>query len=335
MGVKVGINGFGRIGRLVCRIAMGSDDIEVVGVNDVAPIKVLAHLFKYDSTYHTYKGDVKIDGDSIVIDGKQIKVTAERDPANIPWGKLGADIVLESTGFFTKLEDAGKHIQAGAKRVIISAPAKGGVPTFVLKVNCSKYDPAKDFVVSNASCTTNCLAPVLKVLNDTLTVEHGLMTTIHAVTNDQRVLDSPHEDLARARASYESMIPTKTGAASAIGLVIPEVDGKLDGLAIRVPTIVVSLVDLAVVVTKEASIESVNAAMKAASEGPMAKVLEYNTLPLVSVDYRGNAHSAIFDAPLTKVTGGKLVRVYAWYDNEWGYASRCVDFFRHMAEKGI
>ncbi len=219
--------------------------------------------------------------------------------------------------------------------MIISAPAKGGVPTFVLKVNCSKYDPAKDFVVSNASCTTNCLAPVLKVLNHTFTVEQGLMTTIHAVTNDQRVLDSPHEDLARARASYELMIPTKTGAASAIGLVIPEVDGKLDGLAIRVPTIVVSLVDLAVVVSKEASIESVNAAMKAASEGPMAKVLEYNTLPLVSVDYRGNTHSAIFDAPLTKVTGGKLVRVYAWYDNEWGYASRCVDFFRHMAEKGI
>lgn len=335
MGVKVGINGFGRIGRLVCRIAMGSDDIEIVGVNDIAPIKVLAHLFKYDSTYNTYKGDVRIDGDSLVIDGKQIKVTAERDPANIPWGNLGADIVLESTGFFTKLDDAGKHIQAGAKRVIISAPAKGGVPTFVLKVNCSKYDPAKDFVVSNASCTTNCLAPVLKVLNDTFTVEHGLMTTVHAVTNDQRVLDSPHEDLARARASYESMIPTKTGAASAIGLVIPEVDGKLDGLAIRVPTIVVSLVDLAVVVSKEATIESVNAAMKAASEGTMASVLEYNTLPLVSVDYRGNSHSAIFDAPLTKVAGGKLVRVYAWYDNEWGYACRCVDFFRLMAEKGI
>ncbi len=335
MGVRIGINGFGRIGRLVSRIVMGSDDVELVGVNDIAPIRVLAHLFKYDSTYHTYKGKVEVDGDSLVIDEKHVKVTAERDPANLPWGKLGADIVLESTGFFTTREDAGKHLQAGAKRVIISAPAKGGVPTFVLKVNCSKYDPSKDFIVSNASCTTNCLAPVLKVLNDNFTVEHGLMTTIHAVTNDQRVLDSPHEDLARSRASFESMIPTKTGAASAIGLVIPEVEGKLDGLAIRVPTITVSLVDIACTVAKEVSVETVNSAMKSAADGPMAGVIEYNSLPLVSVDYRANPHSAIFDAPLTKVAGGKLIKAFAWYDNEWGYACRCVDFFRLMAEKGV
>jgi glyceraldehyde 3-phosphate dehydrogenase len=335
MGVKIGINGFGRIGRLVARILLSHGDMELVGVNDIAPIKQLAHMFKYDSTYHTYGGTVEIDEDNIVVGGKRIKVTAERDPANIPWAALGADIVLESTGFFTKKEDAGKHLTAGAKRVIISAPAKGDVPTFVRGVNCSKYDPAKHQIISNASCTTNCLGPVLKVLNDSFKIEHGLMTTIHSVTNDQRLLDAPHEDLRRARAAYESMIPTKTGAASAIGLVIPEIEGKMDGLAIRVPTITVSLVDVVCLVEKETTVEAVNAAMKAAADGPMKGFLAYNDQPLVSVDFRGNSHSSIYDAPLTKVTGGKLVKVFSWYDNEWGYACRCVDFFHLMVEKGL
>ena len=335
MGIKVGINGFGRIGRLVTRVLMGAGDMELVGVNDIAGIGILAHLFKYDSTYGRYQGTVAVDGDRIVIDGKPVRVCAERDPANLPWKELGADIVLESTGFFTKKEDAEKHLTAGAKKVVISAPASGDVGTFVLKVNCGTYDPAKHHVVSNASCTTNCLAPVAKVLHDNFTIERGLMTTIHSVTNDQVVLDAPHKDLRRARASYESMIPTKTGAASAIGLVIPDLQGKMDGFAIRVPTITVSVVDLVCNVAKATSVDEVNAAMKAASEGPMKGVLDYCDEPLVSVDFRRDSHSSILDSAYTKVIGGKLVKTMAWYDNEWGYSCRCVDFFRLMAEKGL
>ncbi len=335
MGIKVGINGFGRIGRLVTRVIMEGDDIDLVGVNDIADIKLLAHLFKYDSTYGIYPGTVEVDGDTLVIDGKPVKVAAERDPASLPWGDLGADVVLESTGFFTKKEDAEKHIAAGAKRVIISAPAKGGVPTFVLKVNCNGYDPAKHNVVSNASCTTNCLAPVAKVLHDNFTIEHGVMTTIHAVTNDQCVLDSPHKDFRRARASYESMIPTTTGAASAIGLVIPDIEGRMDGMAIRVPTITVSLVDLVCQVKKGTTADEVNAFMKEAAEGDMKGILQYNDELLVSVDYRKNPHSSIFDSTYTKVMGGHLVKAMAWYDNEWGYSCRCVDMFRLMASKGL
>ena len=335
MGVKVGINGFGRIGRLVTRVLMDADDMELVGVNDIAGIDTLAHLFKYDSTYGRYPHTVRADGDSLVIDGKAIRVCAERDPANLPWKDLGADIVLESTGLFTKKEDAEKHLSAGARRVVLSAPAKGDVGTFVHKVNCDSYDPARHFVVSNASCTTNCLAPVAKVLHDNFTIERGLMTTIHAVTNDQVVLDAPHKDLRRARACYESMIPTKTGAAAAIGLVIPELKGKLDGMAIRVPTITVSVVDLVCNVSKATSVDEVNAAMKAASEGPMQGVLGYSDEPLVSVDFRQDPRSSILDATYTKVIDGKFIKTMAWYDNEWGYSCRCVDLFRVMAEKGL
>jgi len=335
MALRVGINGFGRIGRLVTRVIMQRGGLELVGVNDIAEIAILRHLFKYDSTYGTYPGTVEAGSDTLTIDGKAVKVTQERDPAKLPWKELGVDIVLESTGLFTKKEDAEKHLAAGAKKVVISAPAKGDVPTFVLGVNCRSYDPAKHHVVSNASCTTNCLAPVAKVLHDNFTIEHGLMTTIHAVTNDQVVLDAPHKDLRRARASYESMIPTKTGAAAAIGLVIPAIDGKMDGMAIRVPTITVSLVDLVCTVAKETSAEEVNAAMQADSQGDLKGILAYNTEPLVSVDFRRDPHSAIFDAAHTKVLGGRFVKTMAWYDNEWGYSCRCVDLFQRMAEKGL
>ena len=324
MTVRVGINGFGRIGRLALRAARGKD-IECVGINDLTDAKTLAHLFKYDSVHGIYPGDVRADGDAIVIDGHKVPVSAERDPAKLPWKSVGAKIVIESTGIFTDRDKAAKHLEAGAERVIISAPAKGPDCTLVLGVNDNAYDPSKHRIVSNASCTTNCLAPVAKVLEDNYGIERGWMTTIHAYTNDQVTLDFPHKDLRRARAAAMSMIPTSTGAAKAIGEVLPSLVGKLDGFAIRVPTSDVSVVDLSVQLRKSTDAAAINAAMKAAADGPMKGILQYCTEPLVSIDFRGNPHSSILDAEQTKVMGGDFVKILAWYDNEWGYSSRVVD----------
>ncbi len=335
MAVKVGINGFGRIGRNVFRACLGRDDIEIVSVNDITDPATLAHLLKYDSTLGILDNEVSVGDGSILVDGKSVGVTAERDPANLPWAELGVDIVVESTGLFTKRADAAKHITAGAKKVIISAPAKEEDITIVLGVNEDKYNPAEHNVISNASCTTNCLAPIAKVLMDSFGVENGLMTTIHSYTNDQKILDLPHPDLRRARAAGLSMIPTSTGAAKAVALVLPELKGKLDGLAIRVPTPNVSLVDLTCLLSKDTDVDSINAAMKSAADGAMKGILEYCDKPLVSKDFNKNPASSIFDSLTTRVIEGKTVKVMSWYDNEWGYSSRVADLIGFLAAKGL
>jgi glyceraldehyde 3-phosphate dehydrogenase len=327
MATRVGINGFGRIGRLVFRAARGQD-LEIVGINDLTDAKTLAHLLKYDSIHGRYPGEVAAAENAIVVDGVKIPVSAERDPAKLPWSKLGAKLVIESTGIFTDRAGAGKHLEAGAERVIISAPAKDPDVTIVLGVNNNDYDPKKHKIISNASCTTNCLAPIAKVLNDQFGVESGWMTTIHSYTNDQVMLDFPHKDLRRARAGALSMIPTSTGAATAIGLVLPALKGKLDGYSMRVPTADVSVVDLSVKLAKSTSAEAINAAMKAAADGPLKGILAYTDEPLVSVDFLGNPHSSILDALSTKVMGGNFAKVLSWYDNEWGYSNRVVDLAR-------
>ena len=324
MAVPVGINGFGRIGRLAFR-AMVDQDIQVVGINDVVEPAVLAHLLKYDSVHGQFPGSVSADGDALVVNGKRVPVSAERDPAKIPWKKWGARIAVESTGLFTAREKAKAHLDAGAERVIISAPAENPDVTLVLGVNDDAYDASKHHIVSNASCTTNCLAPVAKVLNDSFGIERGLMVTIHAYTADQRLVDSPHKDLRRARAGALSMIPTSTGAARAIGLVLPQLKGKLDGYAMRVPTPDVSVVDLAVQLKKTTSDAAINEAMRKAAEGPMKGILQYVDEELVSADFIGNRHSSIFDAPSTKVLEGNFAKLLAWYDNEMGYATRVAD----------
>ena len=329
MTVRVGINGFGRIGRLAFRAARGKD-IEVVGINDLTDAKTLAHLLKWDSIHGPYPGTVEAAENAIVVDGKKIPVTAEKDPAKLPWKERGAKLVIESTGHFTDRAGAAKHIEAGAERVIISAPAKGPDATIVLGVNSQSYDPAKHHVVSNASCTTNCLAPVAKVLQDNWGVEKGWMTTIHAYTNDQVTLDFPHKDLRRARAAAVSMIPTSTGAAKALGEVLPELKGKLDGYAMRVPTADVSVVDLSVILTREATREAINDAMRKAASGAMKGILQVCDEPLVSIDFRGNPHSSILDAENTKVMGGTFAKLLSWYDNEWGYSCRVVDLVLMM-----
>jgi glyceraldehyde 3-phosphate dehydrogenase len=336
MAIRVGINGFGRIGRQVLRAAklQGVADLDFVAVNDLTDTKTLAHLFKYDSVHRTFHGDVTHSANSITVDGDELKVFAEKDPANLPWKDLGVDIVLESTGRFTDASGAKKHIDGGAKKVIISAPAKGEDITIVMGVNSNKYDPAKHNIISNASCTTNCLVPMVKVVRDNFGFVRGSMVTIHSYTNDQNILDLPHKDLRRARAAAVSMIPTTTGAAKATSLVIPELKGKIDGIAIRVPTPDVSFTDLAVVVDKPVTVEQINAAFKkAASEGDLAGFLQYSEEELVSVDYIGNPHSCILDAKSTNVVDGLLVKVSGWYDNEWGYASRCVDLLRYVGAR--
>lgn len=328
--IKVGINGFGRIGRMVTRaiLAKYANEIEIVGVNDLTDTATLAHLFKYDSSQGTFAGNVQADGDKLTIDGMSFTVTAERDPANLNWGSLGVDVVVESTGFFTDRESAGKHLQAGAKKVVISAPAKGDIQTIVLGVNDDKIDPSIE-IYSNASCTTNCLAPMAKVIDDNFGLVKGFMTTIHAYTGDQRILDAPHKDLRRARAAAINIVPTSTGAAKAVGLVLPHLNGKLDGGAVRVPTPTGSLTDFVCEVSKETTAEEVNAAFKAASEGALKGILEFSTQPLVSTDIIGNPHSNIFDSDLTKVDG-KLVKVIGWYDNEAGYSMRTADLITRI-----
>ena len=335
MAIKVGINGFGRIGRQVLRAAKltGVADLDFVAVNDLTDTKTLAHLFKYDSVHRTYPGDVTAGANSITVDGDEVKVFAEKEPSKLPWKDLGVDIVLESTGRFTDAEGARKHITAGAKKVIISAPAKGEDITIVMGVNSDKYDPKKHNIISNASCTTNCLVPMVKVVRDNFGFVRGSMVTIHSYTNDQNILDLPHKDLRRARAAAMSMIPTTTGAAKATSLVIPELKGKIDGIAIRVPTPDVSLTDLAVVVDKPVTVQQINAAFKKASENELAGILQYTEVELVSSDYIGNPHSCILDAPSTNVVDGLLLKVSGWYDNEWGYASRCVDLLRFVGAR--
>jgi len=335
MAVKVAINGFGRIGRNVFRAALDSPDVEIVAVNDITDTKTLAHLLKHDSVLGTLAADVKATEDGIQVNGKTVRVFAERDPAQIPWAKVGAQIVVESTGLFTKRAAAAKHLRDGIKKVIISAPAKEEDITIVLGVNEAKYDAAKHQVISNASCTTNCLAPVAKVLQDNFGISKATMTTIHSYTNDQPTLDLPHEDLRRARAAALNMIPTKTGAASAIGLVMPELEGKCDGFAIRVPTPNVSVVDLVAVVEENTTAKDVNAKLKAAAEGPLKGILGYTEEPLVSSDFMHDPRSSIVDASMTRVMGGNMVKVLAWYDNEWGYSNRVVDLIKMLAKKGL
>ncbi|GDX87185.1 glyceraldehyde-3-phosphate dehydrogenase [Gemmatimonadota bacterium] len=333
MALKVGINGFGRIGRQVIRAAKEANaPIDFVAVNDLADTKTLAHLFKYDSVHRTYKGSVSAEPDSITIDGDRIRIFKEKDPAALPWKALGVDIVLESTGRFTNAADARKHIDAGAKKVIISAPAKGEDLTVVLGVNDAKYDPQTHHIISNASCTTNCLVPMVKVIRDAFGFKHASMVTIHSYTNDQNVLDLPHQDLRRARAAAVSIIPTTTGAAKATALVIPEVKGKIDGIAIRVPTPDVSLTELTVEVERTTTIADVNAAFRAAADGPLKGILFFATEELVSSDYIGNPHSCILDSLCTNVIDGTMVKVSGWYDNEWGYACRCVDLLQLLGK---
>ena len=329
--VRLGINGFGRIGRLVLRRAFKDSAIELVGINDITDSKTLAHLLKYDSTFGVFEADVIAKENSVVVDGNEYKVFAERDPSNLPWGDLGAEVIIESTGLFRSRDAAAKHLDAGAKKVIISAPSKKPPAdvTIVLGVNENQYSKENHHVISNASCTTNCLAPVAKVLNDNFKIINGLMTTIHAYTNDQRLLDLPHSDLRRARAAAVSMIPTSTGAAKAVGLVLPELNGKLNGLAVRVPTVDVSLVDLVANVEKECSVDDVNAAFKRAAEVELKNIVQYCTDPCVSVDFIGNPHSAIFDPAQTYVIGN-TIKVLAWYDNEFGYACRLVDLVKYI-----
>ena len=334
MAVKVGINGFGRIGRNVFRTALGNPDIEFVAVNDLTTPATLAHLLKYDSILGNLKNEISAGDDHIVVDGKIIKVFAERDPAKLDWASVGAQIVVESTGFFTDAEKAKAHLGTTVKKVIISAPASNEDLTVVLGVNEDKYDAAKHNVISNASCTTNCLAPIVKVIHDTFTIQSGIMTTIHSYTNDQVILDTPHKDLRRARAAALSMIPSSTGAAKALKLVIPEMDGKLDGFSMRVPTPNVSVVDLTFVSEKPIDVASVNAALKSASEGAMKGILGYTTEELVSTDFRGNPLSSIVDSKLTKVVG-KMGKIISWYDNEWGYSSRVKDLILFLVSKGL
>jgi glyceraldehyde 3-phosphate dehydrogenase len=336
MAIKVGINGFGRIGRNVLRASLEDKNLEFVAVNDLTDAKTLAHLLKYDSVLGNLHHKVSASGDSIDVEGKKFKVFAEKDPSKINWESVGAQVVIESTGRFTNAEDAKKHLRGPVKKVIISAPAKNEDVTIVLGVNEDKYDPAKHHIISNASCTTNCLAPVAKVVNDEFKIVSGTMTTIHSYTNDQVILDFPHKDLRRARAAALSMIPTTTGAAKAISLVIPELKGKLHGFAMRVPTPNVSVVDLVVWVEKATSVEEVNAALQKASQsGPLSKYLGYETQELVSSDYKGNSFSSIVDAPMTLVVGGNCLKVIAWYDNEWGYSCRVRDLINYIGQKGL
>ena len=337
MTVRIGINGFGRIGRQVLK-AMGERlpaTIEVVAINDLMDAETNAHLLKYDSTYGKFPGTVETKGQNLVVNGREITVLSERNPAELPWGEMGVDIVLESTGIFRDRAGASKHLEAGAKKVIISAPAKGEDLTIVLGVNQDKYDQAKHAIISNASCTTNCLAPAAKVVVDNIGIVRGLMTTIHAYTNDQRILDLPHKDLRRARAAGLNIIPTTTGAAKAVALVIPELEGKFDGFALRVPTPTVSIVDFVAETEKPTTAEDLNAMFKAASEGELKGILGYSEEPLVSTDYRGDPRSSIIDSLSTMVMGGNLVKVVTWYDNEWGYSSRVADLIRFLVEKGL
>jgi len=335
MAIRVGINGFGRIGRQVLRVIREKypDQIDVVAFNDLGDLDTMAHLFRHDSSYGNYPGKVEITNGNLIVDGDEIKALAEKDPAKLPWGDLGVSIVLESTGFFTDADKAQAHIQGGAQKVIISAPAKGEDITICLGVNEDKYDNAKHNIVSNASCTTNCLAPAAKVVNDTFGIQRALMTTVHSYTNDQRILDLPHKDLRRARAAAVSIIPTSTGAAKAVSLVIPELKGKFDGIALRVPTPTVSLVDFVADVEKPATKDALIAAFKEAANGRMKGILDVSEEPLVSVDFKGNPFSSIVDAEFTQVIGGTMIKVMTWYDNEWGYSNRCADLMCYMGER--
>lgn len=335
MAVKVGINGFGRIGRVVFRAALKNPNVEVVAVNDLTDAKMLAHLLKYDSVHGTLNEEVSVDGEYLVVAGQRVKVIAERDPAQLGWGDLGVEVVVESTGRFTKRADAAKHLEAGAKKVIISAPANDEDITIVMGVNNDKYDAANHHVISNASCTTNCLAPFAKVLNDKFGIRRGMMTTVHSYTNDQQILDLPHKDYRRARAAAENIIPTTTGAAKAVSLVLPELKGKLNGGAMRVPTPNVSLVDLVAELDKEVTVEEINNALKEAAEGDLKGILGYSEEPLVSGDYNGNTNSSTIDALSTMVMEGNMVKVISWYDNETGYSNRVVDLVDYIAQKGL
>ena len=332
---KVGINGFGRIGRNVFRAAFGNPDFDVVAVNDLTDAATLAHLLKYDSIHGTFDHDVTAEGEYLVVDGKKVKVLAQTDPAKLPWGELGVEIVVESTGRFTEGAKAKAHLEAGAKKVIISAPAKGEDITIVMGVNEDKYEADKHNIISNASCTTNCLAPFTKVLLENFGIVSGLMTTVHSYTNDQRILDLPHKDLRRARAAAQSIIPTTTGAAKAVSLVLPEVKGKLNGFAMRVPTPNISITDLTVLLEKDTTAEEINAALKKAAEGELKGIMGYNELPLVSRDYNGCPHSSIVDGLSTMTVGPRMAKVVAWYDNEWGYSNRVVDLACYIASKGL
>ncbi|GAA0499336.1 type I glyceraldehyde-3-phosphate dehydrogenase [Virgibacillus sp. MSP4-1] len=333
--VKVGINGFGRIGRNVFRAALNNNDVEVVAINDLTDANMLAHLLQYDTVHGKLDQEVTVDGENLVVGGKTIQVLSERDPANLGWGDLGVEIVIESTGRFTQRDDAKKHLDAGAKKVIISAPAKQEDLTVVMGVNEDKYDPESHHVLSNASCTTNCLAPFAKVLNDKFGIKRGLMTTVHSYTNDQQILDLPHKDYRRARAASENIIPTTTGAAKAVSLVLPELEGKLNGMAMRVPTPNVSLVDLVAELDENVTAEDVNAALKEAAEGELKGVLGYSEEPLVSRDYNGSTESSTIDALTTQVLEDNMVKVISWYDNESGYSNRCVDLAAYIASKGL
>ncbi len=336
MAVRVGINGFGRIGRQTLKALLERHpDIEVVAVNDITDIQTNAHLLKYDSTYGRFPGEVGVEGNDLVVNGKRIQVVAQRDPAAIPWGDLGVSLVVESTGLFTDAEKAGAHLRGGARKVIISAPAKHEDITIVLGVNENTYDPAKHHIISNASCTTNCLAPVAKVLNDTFGIEKALMTTIHSYTNDQRILDTVHKDLRRARTAGANIIPTSTGAATATALVIPELKGKFDGFSFRVPTVTVSTIDLVATLSKPASRDAINQAFKEAAHGSLHGILDYTEEPLVSSDFRGDSHSSIVDGLSTMVIGDNFAKVISWYDNEWGYASRVSDLVDFLGKKGF
>jgi glyceraldehyde 3-phosphate dehydrogenase len=335
MAIKVGINGFGRIGRNIMRAALDDSSIDIVAVNDLTNAATLAHLLKYDSILGNLKADTSAKGDRITVGTHEFQVLSVKDPAQLPWKSLGVDVVFEGTGLFTNRADAAKHLTAGAKKVIITAPAKSPDLTVVLGVNEEKYDPAQHHIISNASCTTNCLAPIAKVLHETFGIRKGWMTTVHSYTNDQNLLDLPHKDLRRARAAALSIIPTTTGAALAVGEVLPEIKGRLDGIAMRVPTPNVSVVDLAVLVDKKTSAEAVNAAFKAAADGRLKNILEYSEAELVSVDFRGNPNSSILDAPYTSVMDGDFIKVLSWYDNEWGYSNRCVDLLRYLVKKGL
>ncbi|MGZ3616115.1 MAG: type I glyceraldehyde-3-phosphate dehydrogenase [Ktedonobacteraceae bacterium] len=336
MTTRIGINGFGRIGRqsLKAMLERYPRDLEVVAVNDLTDTKTNAHLLKYDSTYGRFPGEVEATADSLIVNGHTVKVLSQRDPAQIPWGDLGIEIVLESTGLFTEASKAAAHLQGGAKKVIISAPAKGEDITLVLGVNEDMYDPSRHNIISNASCTTNCLAPAAKVINDAFGIEKGLMNTIHSYTNDQRILDQVHKDLRRARTAGVNIIPTSTGAARALALVIPELKGRFDGMSLRVPTVTVSVVDFVATLRKETTKEAVNDAFKAAAAGPLKGILEFSDEPLVSMDYRGDPHSSIIDGLSTMVEGGNLVKVLAWYDNEWGYSCRIADLTNFISQKG-
>ncbi|MEK4486948.1 type I glyceraldehyde-3-phosphate dehydrogenase [Psychrobacillus sp. FSL H8-0484] len=335
MTVKIAINGFGRIGRKVFREALEQTDLEVVAINDLTDAAMLAHLLKYDSVHGILKADVSSEGEYLVVNGKNIRVFAEKDPSALPWKEQEIDIVIECTGIFSTTEKAGKHIEAGAKKVILSQPAKDDMPTFVMGVNADNYNPETDHVISNASCTTNCLSPVAKVLQDNFGIKRGMMTTIHSYTNDQRILDLPHSDYRRARAAAESMIPTSTGAASAVAKVLPELKGKLDGMAVRVPTPNVSIVDFVAELEKDVTVEDLNAVLKQASENELKGILDYNEIPLVSIDYNGNTASSTVDGLSTMVLGDSMVKVLAWYDNESGYSARCIDLALLMMKKGL